>query len=89
MNCPLFTIKDPDGCLVHTVVGTEPEDVVENFMDIERAMFEIFRAGLRDRGEKDQCFPSWEQWEAQGYQIVPVQIVQTGEPLDTAEIKIS
>ena len=38
----LFTICDPQGCLIHTTVSRKPEEAIDEWMRIEAASFEVF-----------------------------------------------
>lgn len=49
---------------------------VELFMNIERTMWDLYNAGRVPRGETHLCGKSWEQFEAEGYRIVTVRIVE-------------
>lgn len=71
----LFAVYDPTtGYIVHTTVSTKPEESISMWMQIEGCMNRVVNMFRQQRGEPKQCFQSWEQFEAQGYKIVPVKL---------------
>jgi len=54
----LFCVCDPNGVLVHTTVGLEPKDCIEEWLGQERSMNFIGNIGRASRGESKRCAPS-------------------------------
>ena len=76
-TCPLFTLRSPEGHLIHTLVSTTPEEVIHQWMEEEACVFLVHNAGRCKRGEPQLPLPSWEDYQRQEYSIVRVKIVQT------------
>lgn len=78
MSATYFTIKTPDGHLIHTHLSTTEQDSIENLLHEERMMYSISNMGAR-LGKHDKglcCTPSWEAYEAEGYSIVKVSLTE-------------
>jgi hypothetical protein len=73
----LCCVCDPQGCLVHTTVATDPQSAIEEWLRIESAVTLVANAARVIRGESKKCLESWEGFEAQGYRIVPVDLIPT------------
>lgn len=71
----LYCVCDPNGVLVHTTVGVEPRDCIEEWLHTEQSMNFIGNLGRQIRGETKRCAPSWEGYEAEGYRIVRVNLI--------------
>ena len=76
MNDDYFIIKAPDGHLIHTTVGISEEDSIKEFLEIERAMNLIVNIGRKSRGERKLGMSSWEGYEAGGYSVVKISLVE-------------
>lgn len=76
---PFFAIKDPEGLINHMTMRTEPEEAVEEFLDDELAMNLIANCGRFERGEQRVSEKTWEQWQAEGYSVVPVRMLEFKE----------
>lgn len=71
-----WTIKDPDGHLIHTHVADEPEDAIADFLKTEQAMNILYNAARVTHRRPEECTKSWEGFEAEGYRVVPVYITE-------------
>lgn len=72
----LYTIKTPDGHLIHTVISTDPKEAIEEFVETERTCNEIANWARLSKGRPQVCASSWELFEAEGYSVVSVEIVE-------------
>lgn len=70
----LWTICAPCGLLIQTHVSTKPEEAISDFLDTESVVLPFINNGRERRGETRQCAKSWEQYEAEGYSVEPVEI---------------
>jgi hypothetical protein len=66
-----YTIKNPQGLLIHTHISTAPKGAIVSFMQMARGIHRI----LELRG----CSESWEVWEAKGFQVVPIRLQEVVE----------
>lgn len=71
----LFAVCDPTGHLVHTTVATSSELAIEQWMETESAINNLANMCRVIKRERTKCMQSWEQFEAEGYRIVPVKVV--------------
>lgn len=77
MNAPypndgLFAICDPEGHIDHTTVTPDAQQSIAEFLSVEQAMHQIYSWRNEAHGEMPVCTPSWEVWEAQGYQVISI-----------------
>lgn len=70
----LFAVCDPCGNIVHTTISVSAANAIDEWLEQEGVCNFISNLGRRSRGESLRCRPSWEQFEAEGYRIVPVKI---------------
>lgn len=73
---PFHAVRYPEGDVDHCTLRMDAKDAIEEFMDTERALNIIANAGRIERGKKPRCAKSWEQYEAEGYSVVPVRIFE-------------
>jgi hypothetical protein len=71
----LLAIVDPQGNLIHTMLGLKREEIIEEFLREEQVMNLIGNVGRTLRMEPRRCAKSWEAYEAEGYRIIPVKII--------------
>lgn len=63
---PLYAPVDESGNIVFTCLSTLPHEAIEMFMDTERSIHALFKSGVP---------PSWEQYEADGYRVIPCSVI--------------
>lgn len=73
---PYWTIKDPDGHLIHTHVSTFEDEAIEDFLKTEQAMNALYNAARVTHGREEECCPSWEGFEAKGYTAAKVKLTE-------------
>lgn len=83
----LYCVCDPAGNLVHTTVFTTQKESIEEWMKIESNMNDLANMCRTVRHEPILCFQSWEQFEAEGYTVVPVVLLPSY--LDMAKDRVS
>lgn len=71
-----FCVKDKDGDLVHTTVAMDEEYSVEQFLAAEQTMLQLSNAGRMLKGTDPICCKSWEQFEAEGFSIATIRLVE-------------
>lgn len=71
-----WTIKDPDGHLIHTHLNTIEAEAIEDFIKTEKAMSVLYNAARITHGREPECCASWEGYEAQGYRTAKVIITE-------------
>lgn len=71
-----FAVKDPQGCVNHTAVAMDEDYAVEQFLNIESAMNDLCNAFKTVKGLQTRCGKSWEQYEAEGFKIVTIRLVE-------------
>lgn len=71
----LFTIQDPTGHVIVTMVSLSEPEAIREFMETEQGINIIANAGRWSRGEKTGPAPSWEYYEAEGFKVIPISIV--------------
>lgn len=73
---PFWAIKDPDGDVIHTFLSSDRQEVIDDFVKSEQTMNLIYNASRIVAGLTTRCAQSWEQWEAEGYSVVRVKVVE-------------
>ncbi len=71
-----FCIKDAQGHLNHTTVAMDEDYSVELMLNVEKTMLQLVNAGRTIRGQDQICCKSWEQFEAEGFSIATVRLVE-------------
>lgn len=71
-----FAIKDPEGTINHTTVAMDEDWCVEQFLSEESAMNTLYNAARIEHGKPQVHGKSWEQFEAEGFSIATVRIVE-------------
>jgi hypothetical protein len=72
---PYWTIKDPEGRLVHTVISCEKDDAIKEWVETEELPRMLVNARKAKLGEKQLPDATWEEFEQQGYSVVQVYVV--------------
>lgn len=75
-DCIYFCVRDPQGILVHTTVSTKPEEAIEQWLSIEQGMNWLHNLARASHGERTGPLQSWEGFEAEGYSVVRVKLIQ-------------
>lgn len=78
-TCPLYAVKDHEGDIVHTTVSTEPQDCIDDWMDTEACFRKLANVARHVKGLPLLHEQTWETYLAQGYSVVPVEIVEALE----------
>lgn len=73
---PYWAVRDPDGHLVHTFLCTERDEVEQDWIKTEQAMNLLYNSARVIKGQAQKCTPSWEAFEAEGYSLVRVKLVE-------------
>lgn len=76
LTYPYWTVKDPTGHLVHTVLACDKDDAIREWLKTEQAVNWFANVLRVAKGGKATCAQSWEVFEAEGYSIVRVDILE-------------
>lgn len=71
---PYFCVVDATGVLVHTTLSLSRDEAINQWLAQEQAVNFFVNAGRSSRGESPVCSASWEQFEAQGFKVLPVKL---------------
>lgn len=74
--CPLYAVKDHEEHIVHTTVSTEPQDCIDDWMETEACFRQLANISRQMKGLPLLHEQAWETYEAQGYSVVRVEIVE-------------
>jgi hypothetical protein len=76
LEYPYWTVKDPSGHLVHTCIATTKEDSVKEWIETEQAVNACANMVRQAKGGESRCAQSWEAFEAEGYSLVSVDVIE-------------
>lgn len=75
IDLPFYAIADSTH-INHTTLATTEKEAIKEFMGQEQAMSFFINMGRKERGESQHPTPSWECYEAAGYRVAKVKIVE-------------
>lgn len=71
-----FAIKDPEGTINHTTIAMDEDWAVEMFLSCENTFLVVTNSAREEAGKPRTYAKSWEQFEAEGFSIATVRIVE-------------
>lgn len=71
----MFCVVDPAGVMVHTTVSLDEQGAINEWITTEQSMNWVHNAVRKVQGQQQVCAPSWEGFEAQGYRVIPIELI--------------